>query len=173
MLLPLTFVAALVQAPTPPALPAVTTEAPVEVAPGLHVIRTVGVPGRGPDGNTTIIDAPDGLIVIDTGRHSQITDAILAFATARQRPIAVIVNTHWHLDHSSGNGRLKAVYPKARLYTTTAIDRVLAPGGFLARNLDSARRRRCRTPPTPCARTRCRSSSRRWTNARSCGRMCR
>jgi glyoxylase-like metal-dependent hydrolase (beta-lactamase superfamily II) len=105
----------------------------------MHLIRAVPAPGRGPDGNTTIIDAPDGLIVIDTGRHSQITDAIVAFATARQRPIAVIVNTHWHLDHSSGNGRLKALYPKARLYTTTAIDRVLAPGGFLARNLDGAK----------------------------------
>jgi glyoxylase-like metal-dependent hydrolase (beta-lactamase superfamily II) len=49
------------------------------------------------------------------------------------------VNTHWHLDHSSGNGRIKAAHPKAPLYTTTAIDRALAPGGFLARNLESAR----------------------------------
>jgi glyoxylase-like metal-dependent hydrolase (beta-lactamase superfamily II) len=138
MLLPLAFVAALLQAPAP--LPAVSTEPPVEIAPGLHLIRAVPAPGRGPDGNTVIIDAPDGLIVIDTGRHSQITDAILAFAKTRQRPIVAIVNTHWHLDHSSGNGRLKAVYPKARLYTTTAIDRVLAPGGFLARNLEGTKK---------------------------------
>jgi len=136
MLLPITFVAALVQAPAP--LPTVSTEPPVEIAPGTHLIRVVPAPGRGPDGNTTIIDAPDGLIVIDTGRHSQITDAILAFAKERQRPIAVIVNTHWHLDHSSGNGRLKAAYPQARVYTTTAIDRALAPGGFLARNWEAA-----------------------------------
>ncbi len=136
MLLLLTLVAALLQAPPP--LPAVSTEPPVEIAPGMHLIRAVPAPGRGPDGNTVIIDAPDGLIVIDTGRHSQITDAILAFAKARQRPIAVIVNTHWHLDHASGNGRLKAVYPQARLYTTTAIDRAMAPGGFLARNWEDA-----------------------------------
>lgn len=137
MLLPLTFAAALLQAPAP-ALPTVSTEAPVEIAPGTHLIRVVPAPGRGPDGNTTIIDAPDGLIVIDTGRHSQITDAILAFAKQRQRPIAVIVNTHWHLDHSSGNGRLKAAYPQARVYTTTAIDKAIAPGGFLARNWEVA-----------------------------------
>lgn len=114
--------------------PAVVAEAPVEVAPGIHLIRFTGTPGRGPDGNTTIFDAPDGLIVVDTGRHTQVTDAILAFAKQRQRPIVAIVNTHWHLDHSSGNGRLKAAYPQARVYTTTAVDKVLAPGGFLARN---------------------------------------
>lgn len=128
----------LLQTPAAPPMPA--PEAPVEIAPGMHVIRAVGAPGRGPDGNTTIIDAPDGLIVIDTGRHSVITDAIIAFAKQRQRPIAAIVNTHWHLDHASGNGRLKAAYPNARVYTTDAIDKVLAPGGFLARNLEGAKK---------------------------------
>lgn len=134
----LLLIATLLQVPAP-APPMPVPEAPVEIAPGMHLIRTVPAPGRGPDGNTVIIDAPDGLIVIDTGRHKVVTDAILAFAKERQRPIAAIVNTHWHLDHASGNGRLKAVYPKARLYATNAIDRVLAPGGFLARNLDGAK----------------------------------
>jgi glyoxylase-like metal-dependent hydrolase (beta-lactamase superfamily II) len=134
----LTLIALLLQAPA--SVPAAVSAAPVEIAPGMHLIRTTPAPGRGPDGNTVIIDAPDGLIVVDTGRHQEVTDAILAFAKQRQRPIAAIVNTHWHLDHASGNGRLKAVYPKARLYTTTAVDKVLAPGGFLARNLDGAKK---------------------------------
>jgi glyoxylase-like metal-dependent hydrolase (beta-lactamase superfamily II) len=124
------------QAPAPVPPP----EAPVAIAPGMHLIRPVGVPGRGPDGNTVVIDAPDGLIVIDTGRHAVVTDAILDFAKQAGRPIVAIVNTHWHLDHASGNARLKAAYPKARLYTTTAVDRVLAAGGFLARNLAGARK---------------------------------
>jgi glyoxylase-like metal-dependent hydrolase (beta-lactamase superfamily II) len=127
--------ALLLQAPPMPA-----PEAPVEIAPNTFLIRPVPSPGRGPDGNTIIIDAPNGLIVVDTGRHKTMTDAILAFARTRQRPIAAIVNTHWHLDHSSGNGRLKAEYPKARVYTTSAVDGVLAPGGFLARNLEDAKK---------------------------------
>jgi len=122
-------------------VPPVTAPEPVtEIAPNTFLIRPVPTPGRGPDGNTVIIDAPDGLIVVDTGRHANITDAILAFARDRKRPVSAIVNTHWHLDHSSGNGRLKAAYPKARVYTTTAVDKVLAPGGFLARNLEDARK---------------------------------
>ena len=130
----LLLVATLLQ--TPALLP---PEPPVEIAPGIFLIRPVPVPGRGPDGNTIIFDAPDGLIVVDTGRHTSQSDAILAFARDRKRPIAAIFNTHWHLDHSSGNGRLKAAFPNARLYTTNAIDKVLAPGGFLARNLDTTK----------------------------------
>ena len=131
----LLLIVSLLQAPptTPP-------EAAVEIAPNTFLIRGTPMPGRGPDGNTIIIDAPDGLIVVDTGRHKVHSDAILTFAAERKRPIAVIVNTHWHLDHASGNGRLKAAHPKARVYTTTAVDKALAPGGFLARNLEGAKK---------------------------------
>jgi glyoxylase-like metal-dependent hydrolase (beta-lactamase superfamily II) len=122
-----------------PAAPPPKPEPATKIAEGVHLIRGVPVPGRGPDGNTIIIDAPDGLIVVDTGRHTWHSDAILAFARERKRPIAAIVNTHWHLDHASGNGRLKAEHPQARVYTTTAIDRAMAPGGFLARNLETTR----------------------------------
>lgn len=113
-------------------------EPPVQVAANTWLIRPLPMPGRGPDGNTIIYDAPDGLVVVDTGRHSSQTDAILAFARERKKPVAAIVNTHWHLDHASGNGRLKAAFPNARVHTTPAIDAVMAPGGFLARNLDAA-----------------------------------
>ena len=130
-------VALLLQSPAP-APPA--ADPPQELAPGWFLIRGVPMPGRGPDGNTIIIDAPDGLIVVDTGRHTEHSDKILAFAKERKRPIAAIVNTHWHLDHSSGNRRIKAAFPDAKVYTTTAIDRVIAPGGFLARNLEDVRK---------------------------------
>ena len=106
---------------------------------------------RGPDGNTVILVAPTGLVAIDTGRHPWHSDGILAFARSRQRPVAAIVNTHWHLDHSSGNRRVKAAYPEAKIYTTRAVDGALAPGGFLVRNVEAARER-LRDPNTPQVR---------------------
>ena len=124
---------------------AATTTAPIsapppeELAPGVHLLPGAILPGRGPDGNTVVFDAPEGLVVIDTGRHAWHSDGILAFAANRKRPVVAIVNTHWHLDHSSGNGRIKAAWPGATLYTTRAVDRALAEGGFLARNLESAK----------------------------------
>jgi glyoxylase-like metal-dependent hydrolase (beta-lactamase superfamily II) len=132
------FLLALFLAQAATATPQPAPDPPVEIAKGVFFIRSVAVPDRGPDGNTVIFDAPDGLIVVDTGRHTYHSDAILAFARAKQRPIVAIVNTHWHLDHSSGNVRLKAAFPNAKVYTTTAIDRTVAPGGFLDRNLKDA-----------------------------------
>ncbi|MEO8176392.1 MAG: MBL fold metallo-hydrolase [Sphingomicrobium sp.] len=80
---------------------------------------------RGPDGNTVVLDAPQGLIVVDTGRHPQHSAEILAYAKARKRPIAAIVNSHWHLDHTTGNYDLRQVYPHAQVYATNAIEGAL------------------------------------------------
>jgi glyoxylase-like metal-dependent hydrolase (beta-lactamase superfamily II) len=88
--------------------------------------------GRGPDGNTVLLDAPDGLIVIDTGRHQAHQDAILAAARLRGKPIAAIVNTHWHLDHTGGNAELRAAYPGIPVYGSNAIDGALK--GFFPRS---------------------------------------
>jgi glyoxylase-like metal-dependent hydrolase (beta-lactamase superfamily II) len=134
-------------APSPPASP----PAAREIAPDTFLLPGAMLPDRGPDGNTVILVAPSGLAAIDTGRHPWHRDGILAFARSRSRPVAAIVNTHWHLDHSSGNRRVKAAYPEAKIYTTRAVDRALAPGGFLVRNVDAARAR-VRDPNTPALR---------------------
>ncbi|MGE0739735.1 MAG: MBL fold metallo-hydrolase [Hyphomonadaceae bacterium] len=133
MMLPMILALALEGAPPPAAPP------PREIAAGVTLLPGGFLPGRGPDGNSVIFDGRDGLIVVDTGRHAWHSDAIIAYAQSRARPVTAIVNTHWHLDHSSGNGRLKAVFPGAQVHATNAVDRVLAPGGFLTRNLDGAR----------------------------------
>ena len=98
-----------------------------------HVISgQVPLDWRGPDGNSVVLDAPDGLIVVDTGRHPEHAAAIVDYAQRRGRPIAAIVNTHWHLDHTTGNHDIRSAYPKAEVYATTAIEGAL--GGYLGRN---------------------------------------
>ncbi len=92
---------------------------------GYHLIPGSLEPNRGPDGNSIFLDAPDGLILVDTGRHPAHRDRLLAYAQARGRPIAAIVNTHWHLDHSTGNAEIRAAYPRALLYATNAVEGAL------------------------------------------------
>ena len=101
---------------------------------------------KGPDGNTIILDAPDGLIVVDSGRHPEHVAKILAAARERGRPVAAIVNTHWHMDHVQGNADIRAAFPDAEVYATTAIDGALAT--FLANGLKDAKAR-FTDPKTP------------------------
>lgn len=98
---------------------------PKAVATGVWMVPGGIPPNRQPDGNSVVFDAPAGLIVVDTGRHSWQRDAILALARAQKSKIAVIVNTHWHLDHVSGNPDLRAAYPNLRVYASDAIDAAL------------------------------------------------
>ncbi len=119
--------------------PAPVTPPAREIDNGVHLIAGAIVPRRGPDGNTIVFDTPKGLVVVDTGRHDWHADAIIAYAREHHRDIVAIINTHWHLDHASGNARIKAAFPKARVFTTAAINRALAAGGFLARELESAK----------------------------------
>jgi glyoxylase-like metal-dependent hydrolase (beta-lactamase superfamily II) len=88
------------------------------------------VPGTQPDGNSVILDAPAGLIVVDTGRHRSHTQAVLAVAKERNKPIAAVINTHWHLDHIGGNALVRETFPNVRIYASGALEEALA--GFLA-----------------------------------------
>ena len=95
-------------------------------APSFHLIHGAVPPDKGPDGNSIILDAPDGLIVVDTGRHPEHSAKILSYARERGRPIAAIVNTHWHLDHTTGNWDIRQAYPQVQVLASDALEGALA-----------------------------------------------
>jgi glyoxylase-like metal-dependent hydrolase (beta-lactamase superfamily II) len=99
-------------------------------APAVTLIPGSFEPGHQPDGNTVIFDAPEGLVVLDTGRHPAHSQKILDHARSAKRPIVAVLNSHWHLDHVSGNPRLRAAYPGLEVYASGAVDGAMH--GFLA-----------------------------------------
>jgi len=103
-----------------------------------HLIPGQFAPNSSPDGNSVLLDAPEGLILVDTGRHPAFTERLIAYAHERGRPIAAIVNTHWHLDHTSGNGLVRAAFPQAQVYASNAVDGALQT--FLRENREGAER---------------------------------
>lgn len=105
-----------------------------------HTVLIAGgiEPGRQPDGNSVVIDGGSALLVFDTGRHAKISDRILAAARASGKPVAMVVNSHWHLDHVSGNPRIKAAFPAAKVHATGAIDGALE--GFLKNSAEQGRK---------------------------------
>lgn len=74
-------------------------------------------PGRQPDGNTVVLATRDGLVVFDTGRHRSHTQKIVDHAAALKQPVVAIINSHWHLDHISGNIPLREQFPAAAVYS--------------------------------------------------------
>lgn len=126
--------------------PATGARAEAVTAPAVVALGSDGwlVPGRypvgeQPDGNSVILRGREGLILIDSGRNvghvGLITGAI--FGLGDDRPVAII-NTHWHLDHVSGNPMLKRTWPQIQVYGTSAIDAALT--GFLAESAAASRK---------------------------------
>jgi len=106
----------------PTAAHAQTPTEPRAITEGVTLIPGGFLPNRQPDGNTVVFNAPEGLIVMDTGRHAWHRRAILDLAAAQVKPIAAIINSHWHLDHTSGNAEIKRAHPKAKVWGSLAID---------------------------------------------------
>ena len=108
----------------------VFASAAAPIAPGTYLVAGEATPNRQPDSNSIIIVAPNGLIVFDTGRHKEHAQRLLDFAREQNRPIAAIINSHWHLDHVGGNPLLRDAFPNIHVYASSAID--AARTGFLA-----------------------------------------
>jgi glyoxylase-like metal-dependent hydrolase (beta-lactamase superfamily II) len=107
--------------------------APGHAKPAPYVLQSGHIDlERGPDGNTVILDAPDGLVVVDSGRHPEHSARIVAYARAAGQPIVAVVNSHWHLDHTTGNRDILAAFPKATIVASHAVEGAL--GGFLAKS---------------------------------------
>ncbi len=88
------------------------------------------MPGRQPDGNSVVFVAPEGAVVVDTGRHPQHTQAVLERVAALGLLPHAVVNTHWHLDHVGGNVLVRRRHPGVRIFASDAIAE--ARTGFLA-----------------------------------------
>jgi glyoxylase-like metal-dependent hydrolase (beta-lactamase superfamily II) len=135
-LLQITAWALLPAVPARAADPAAEVPAPLAVVDGVWLVAGGTRENRQPDGNTVVFETPRGLVVVDTGRHAWHRDAIVGLARDRRQDIVAIINTHWHLDHVSGNPALRQAYPKLRVYASDAIDDALT--GFLAQSARDA-----------------------------------
>jgi cyclase len=72
-------------------------------------------PGAPAIGNSTFIIGDDDVIVVDSGFSRSAGDAILgALRQITNKPVAMVINTHWHGDHIFGNQVFRMAFPAAR-----------------------------------------------------------
>jgi glyoxylase-like metal-dependent hydrolase (beta-lactamase superfamily II) len=68
----------------------------IELDPGLHMIR-----GRG--GNVAVSSGEDRTMMVDD-KFAPVTPALeAAIATFTANPVSLVLNTHYHVDHTGGN----------------------------------------------------------------------
>jgi glyoxylase-like metal-dependent hydrolase (beta-lactamase superfamily II) len=91
------------------------------LAPGVWLLPGRFERERQPDGNSLILQGPQGIVIVDSGRHAEHTQALLDWVRASGQPLLAVVNSHWHLDHLGGNAMLRAAAPAMRAYAAPAV----------------------------------------------------
>ena len=63
---------------------------------------------QGVGGNMVAQIGPDGKLVIDSSVSTAATRVKDALASLGQQPLQLLINTHWHFDHTDGNAAMHA-----------------------------------------------------------------
>lgn len=82
------------------------------IAPNVYAIIHDDATEDWPHGNTGVIVGADGILVIDSNYlPARATDDIALIRRVSQLPVRYLLNTHWHGDHTHGNGAYQDAFP--------------------------------------------------------------
>jgi cyclase len=83
-----------------------------KLAEGVYTIRHKDAPDLFPQGNTTVIIGEREVLVVDsTYLPSTAREDIAQIRQWTNKPVRYLVNTHWHFDHTMGNGAYWDAFP--------------------------------------------------------------
>ena len=83
-----------------------------KLAEGVYVIRHKDAPDTFPQGNTTVIIGDREVLVVDSCYlPSSAKEDIAQIRQWTSKPVRYLVNTHWHYDHTMGNGVYWETFP--------------------------------------------------------------
>jgi len=89
-----------------------TVRTVTQLADGVHVIRHPDAPDGFPQGNTTVVIGTECVLVVDSCYlPSAAREDIAQIRQWTDKPVRHLVNTHWHYDHTLGNGEYAAAFP--------------------------------------------------------------
>ncbi|HEX6791534.1 MAG TPA: MBL fold metallo-hydrolase [Candidatus Krumholzibacteria bacterium] len=87
-----------------------------EIAPGVHAVVMLDPLGLANHSNAVFIVSGDDVILVDTQFTLERTRAVLdRVRAATDKPVGVLINTHWHDDHTFGNQVIRAANPKVEI----------------------------------------------------------
>lgn len=104
-----------------------------KITEGVYTIRHKDSPDTFPQGNTTVIIGDREVLVVDSCYlPSSAREDIAQIKTWTNKPVRYLVNTHWHFDHTMGNGTYWDAFPGLSIiaHTETAKQAAYNPGWF-------------------------------------------
>ena len=121
-----------------------TTERTVsKLSDGVYAIRHPDAPDQFPQGNTTVVIGDREVLVVDSCYlPSSAREDIAQIRQWTSKPVRYLVNTHWHYDHTMGNGEYAAAFPGLQIVAHRETRKHIAgynPGWFARyhqRNID-------------------------------------
>lgn len=115
------------QAVSKPDDPQLTSYETVKIADGIYAFISPEPKVPLVTGNSTIIIGKEAVLVVDSGHFPSLTrrqaDDIRHLT---DKPVAFVVNTHWHADHNTGNYIYREQFPAVSIIGTPATQRELA-----------------------------------------------
>lgn len=90
-----------------------------DLGSGVHVFRAPSDLDYWTSTNSVVIVNDDDVTVFDSCTRAVTARAVIAeIRKLTPRPVRVLINSHWHQDHWSGNGEYAAAFPGLRILST-------------------------------------------------------
>src|SRR5262245_31402762 len=90
-----------------------------ELGDGVHVFRAPSDLDYWTSTNSAVLVDDDGVTVFDSGTRAVTAKAVIAeIRKLTPKPVRVLINSHWHQDHWSGNDEYAKAFPGLRIIAT-------------------------------------------------------
>jgi cyclase len=97
-----------------------------KLAEGVYEIRHPDAPDGFPQGNTLVVIGDRGTLVVDSGFLPSSTRAdIDQIRKWTDKPVTYVVNTHWHFDHTMGNGLYVEAFPLVQVVAQIEMQKLI------------------------------------------------
>ncbi|HET8824542.1 MAG TPA: MBL fold metallo-hydrolase [Terriglobales bacterium] len=97
-----------------------------KLSDGVYEIRHPDAPDGFPQGNTLVVIGDRGVLVVDSGFLPSSTrldiDQIRKWT---DKPVTYLVNTHWHYDHTMGNGLYVEAFPAVQVVAQKEMQKLI------------------------------------------------
>jgi glyoxylase-like metal-dependent hydrolase (beta-lactamase superfamily II) len=106
----------------------------VKLAEGVYAAVRKDPPGFAVESNSLFIIGDDGVIVVDAQSNAAATrETLAALRSLTDKPVRVVVNTHWHDDHVVGNQVYAEAFPGVQFVAHAATRAYLPAQGAVNR----------------------------------------